>query len=238
MRRFWNSLSRGKQITLAVLFGHFLLLLALTIHHFATPKPLHRPIAIHTVRSESSSVPPKQHENLILKPASDSQISHHPKSSPRTKSPQRPTSSSRPTPKSPSSKKPPQQKASSILDQLSQSLETLSSHSASPPKAELPIPKLLTKKPAVTIEHPLDLTYAQSLIFFLQNALELPEIGEVKVSLTILPSGTLQSCEIIASKNSANSAFLKNRLPQLPFPCFNDVDSKTLTLVFRNVEVR
>lgn len=230
MRRLWNSFSRAKQIAIAVLFGHFLALLALAIHHLATPRPRYHPIAIHTISSPAVSLPP-------LPPA----LASHPVSSaPRPSSP-KPVSSKPParpsTKSSPSKKSPPQKTTASLLDSLSQNLQALSSHSASPPKADLPIPKLLTKKPAVTIEHPLDLSYAQSLIFFLQNALELPEIGEVKVSLTILPSGALQSCEIIASKNPANSAFLKNRLPQLPFPCFNDVDSKTLTLVFRNVEV-
>ena len=69
---------------------------------------------------------------------------------------------------------------------------------------------------------------------FLQSALELPEYGDVVAKIEIGSSGELVSCEILDAKSTKNGDFLKNRLPELHFPCFNT--ATTFTITFRNVE--
>jgi hypothetical protein len=107
------------------------------------------------------------------------------------------------------------------------------------PKKELPIPKKIESKPTETaaIAPP---NYAEFLIGYLQEALILPERGDVRVKLVIDRFGKLLDCEILETKSAKNGEFLKNRLPELAFPCLNDFDifeaTQTFTIAFRNVE--
>lgn len=100
----------------------------------------------------------------------------------------------------------------------------------------LPLPTLST--PAPVVDSPP--TYGEFLIAYLQNSLDLPEYGEVRVRLEIDRFGSLIHCEILETQSVKNGEFLKNQLPTLSFPCLNDFDifetSQTFTIAFRNVE--
>jgi len=65
-------------------------------------------------------------------------------------------------------------------------------------------------------------TYISVLAHFLQNNLELPEIGEVRVRVVLKASGQPMSVEILESKNHKNSEWLKNQLPLLQAPRLSD----------------
>lgn len=83
-------------------------------------------------------------------------------------------------------------------------------------------------------------TYNQSLIAYLENSLDLPEYGKVKLELCIDRTGHLIKSQVLSSENEKNSEFLKNRLPELTFPCFNDFqiteNTLTFTVSFRNAK--
>jgi hypothetical protein len=83
-------------------------------------------------------------------------------------------------------------------------------------------------------------TYGQSLIAYLESSLDLPEYGKVKLELCIDRKGHLVKSQVLDSENDKNSEFLKNRLPELTFPCFNDFqiteNTLTFTISFRNAE--
>ncbi len=89
-------------------------------------------------------------------------------------------------------------------------------------------------------EDPLLPSYEEYLVAYLQGALDLPERGDVKLRIEIDRFGRLSECEVLDSRNSKNAEFLKNRLPELTFPCFNDFGitdlTQTFTITFRNVE--
>lgn len=124
----------------------------------------------------------------------------------------------------------------STLDQLNKSLDAISSPLKPSKSSPLSVPKPLSlPTPAQTTE---DSSYAESLIAIFQNTLDLPEFGEVKAHLELTPDGTLKHVEILEAKSVQNAEFLKKRLPELLFPCFNGEDKKHLTVVFRNVEDR
>jgi hypothetical protein len=84
--------------------------------------------------------------------------------------------------------------------------------------------------------------YGDFLITYLQHSLDLPEHGDVKAEIRIDRFGNLVDCLILNTKSQKNADFLKKRLPELAFPCFNDfsIDDPALsfTITFRNVEIR
>jgi hypothetical protein len=67
---------------------------------------------------------------------------------------------------------------------------------------------------------------------YLQEVLQLPEFGQVKVDLIIDRFGKLEKMEIVESESEKNGEFLRNQLPELHFPCLNKTIS--LTIVFSN----
>ena len=106
-------------------------------------------------------------------------------------------------------------------------------------RPELPLPAKIERK-AEVVQVNDDPTYGEYLIAYLQNALDLPEYGEVKAQLEIDRFGRLVDCQIVYTKSGKNAEFLKNQLPELTFPCLNDfgiLDSTHIfTITFRNAE--
>lgn len=149
--------------------------------------------------------------------------------------------SSKPTPKPSASKPAPAntnnevKKQQSILKQIETNLTAISTAttpSTSKKQIEVPIfsePQLSDISSEILPE---DLTTNEKIILLLQETLQLPEFGEVKVFLSIDRSGRLQSLEVLKAESAKNAEFLKNRLPDLQFPCLNEATS--LTVVFSN----
>jgi outer membrane biosynthesis protein TonB len=103
-------------------------------------------------------------------------------------------------------------------------------------KSELTIPSQLKKStPQTPKELPEDVNFKEILVAILQNALELPEYGEVKAKIEVNPQGRVVKVEILETKNQKNGEFLKNQLPELSLPCLNEMQS--FTIVFKNAEV-
>lgn len=214
-------LSRGKQISLVVCLIHFVAILGLLTHHLASWrfKPA-RPMVVRTV------------------------IPHIEKAAPKTSVPKatvaKPVEKPKPTVSKPAAKKVTSpvivaQKApeNRLLKEITESLETIRSESKSS-RSTLTIPSTIKK---TEIASDIDPTYGEFLIAYLQNALDLPEYGEVKAKIEIDRFGHLVNCEILKSKSVKNAEFLKNRLPELTFPCLND-GTQVFTITFRNVEIR
>ncbi len=64
--------------------------------------------------------------------------------------------------------------------------------------------------------------YGEVVSAILQERLDLPEFGEVVAKIEIAPNGTVASVEILEAKSRKNGSFLKKRLQELAFPCFNE----------------
>ena len=83
-------------------------------------------------------------------------------------------------------------------------------------------------------------SYHTSLVENLQSSLQLPEMGDVRVKISIAAPGKLTSVQILDTKSAKNAEWLKNQLPLLELPCFNDygiLDAfLEFTITFRNVE--
>lgn len=107
---------------------------------------------------------------------------------------------------------------------------------------EIRLPALLEKSPVETAIETTSATasFGESLSALLQEQLQLPEIGEVKARIVLVAPGKIDEVEILDARSEKNSAWLKNQLPRLSVPCFNDFsirDAKLeFTITFRNVE--
>ena len=237
---WYLSLTRARQIGVSVGLAHLLLVFALCIHHLATSRrPPIRPIA---VRTRIPTAPPQLQQRSA---------------SPQKTAPSKTTSAkpsqTTPKPQTPKAKAPPAKTTKSIqpakkpaddriLKEIAESLEQISAPSpAAVPQSRLSLPSLLAPKtPLEQQEENGDETYGEFLIGYLQSALDLPEIGEVMARIEITRDGKLASCEILSSRSRKNSEFLKNRLPELAYPCFNDFrlaePSLHFTITFRNAD--
>ncbi len=139
-------------------------------------------------------------------------------------------------PAAPAATKP---KNTQLLKQVAAALTELETLEKKQLSSSVAIPEkisLESKNEASSFEQ----TYSQSLIAYLENSLDLPEYGKVKLELCIDRTGRLIKSQVLASENEKNSEFLKNRLLELTFPCFNDFQIRentlTFTISFRNAE--
>lgn len=224
--RKFLRLTRKKQIFVVVWTVHLLLLCSLWVHHFAKRsfKPNMR-IAIRTLEPKTVE-PPKEMVVSAKKPEKPTPAKPPPAPA---KKPLKPAS----IPSKPKKNK-------NALQEIKEALAELN-------QLEKPKPRALTLPSEIQItaldkETRVPQNYSEYLVAYLEESLDLPEYGSVKLSLRINRTGKLLHSEILSSENRKNSEFLKNRLPELLFPCFNDFgveeNALTFTLTFRNAEVR
>lgn len=244
------SFSRLKQIAIVVCFLHFLAIAAMTGHHFATrrlrpAKPISvktfvpkaaPPLAVQTTQKPATSRPatvsaaPKK---VAEKPATQKK-----QPDPKIAKQAQPVKKAVAAPAEPKTKPVKEEKA---LQEIAESLQSI----AAEPKSVRPtlaIPAALSQPAKIPLveESNLNPSYGEFLTAFLQSELELPEQGDVKIQIAIDSFGKMLDCQILDSRSSKNEEFLKNRLPELVFPCFNVFGitdlTQTFTITFRNVE--
>lgn len=230
------ALTRAQQITLGVCIVHVCALFGLVIHHFVSKRfrPA-RPMVIRTL-----AMAPKEIRTSEA-PAKPAPKATAPQKQPPQKQPPPPAKpqqkkSSPPKKTAPAVPSKPPPKENALLHEITESLQTLAAEKPQL-RPQLTIPSKIERKAEVLptkIEG--DPTYGEYLVAFLQNALDLPEYGEVKAKIEIDRYGNLVECEILEAKSRKNAEFLKNRLPELAFPCLND-GSHSFTITFRNVEM-
>ncbi len=78
-------------------------------------------------------------------------------------------------------------------------------------------------------EEEIDLT---SCFTFFQESLELPDKGEVKVRMNLLPNGKIEQVQILASESMANAKYVAEILPSLTLKSNWD-KTISLTVTFR-----
>lgn len=119
-----------------------------------------------------------------------------------------------------------------LLDALDAQINNLDVSHSFETKTTLDIPSLQTLKIDTAPENVTSFNEDQKnlLATFFKEKLLLPEFGEVKIKFSIDHKGKVQEFEILESKSEKNRKYLKNTLPELDFPCFNE----TLTIRFYN----
>ena len=225
MKNWFYKLSRGKQIVVAVLLAHIGCLFFLSADYLLSwAPPKRRKVVVNMV----TIAPPKVQPFVTKKPTLKPPLKK-PETKPETKQVAKPEKKSAPTQAIAKAPPSPPPETASLLKEIEASLETI----ASP--ASLPAQKTTLQIPMLTeiIREPTSTGFSDEIIAaFLQEVLTLPEFGDVRVSMTIDRSGRLKSLEVLVAKSEKNAAFLKNRLPELQYPCLNEEAS--LTVLFSN----
>lgn len=224
-------LSRGKQIAAAVVLTHLTVLFFLTCHHLFTRTSHHpRPMVIKTISPlariekkgpETPSVQTTQ--KLAAAPSLKKEKFSTDKITPMKKK-SAPPKKHKPEP--------------DVLKEIAESFDVLASEAPKKtvrPSLNVPIKKTPKTKEPEERSSSTDATYDEYLIAFLQNALDLPEFGDVKMEIEMDSFGKIIDCRILESKSSKNAKFLKEEIESLHFPIPFDMEKKhKFTIVFRN----
>lgn len=197
-----SSCSRKTLFTSIVLGAHFVLLMTLLIHHGLSNHPIPSKIVVHNRSLQTTSV---QTSSVIAKEPPKKKQGTQQRSAPSTKAAQVSKETSATVKKQGIASKKKEE-----LEALWKELDSFASPSFSSSSIDIP------SQVSAPIEE--EASYEEILIGYLQNVLELPERGEVKVNLTINGAGKLLNLEIVAMKNPKNGEFLKKRLSELVFP--------------------
>lgn len=226
--------SRGKQIATVVVGVHLFVLFALMSHHLMTcrwrqPRPMIvRTLSplVHTER-KVVKVETGGEKRLVTKtPLSPASPAPEKKSIQQAKKETLRARKGKPAPVQ-----------ESILKEIAESFEAIGKEpKKSVHKPALSIPGKVISKTQVAEEASIgDATYEELLIVFLQNALDLPEYGEVKMEIEIDSFGKLVDCHIIEAKSNKNAKFLNEEIASLNFPVPLNFDQRhKFTIVFRN----
>lgn len=75
--------------------------------------------------------------------------------------------------------------------------------------------------------------YQLELVSYLQEALHLPDYGEVKMEITLRPDGSVASLKVLEAESVKNRNYLEKSLPLLRFPVY-DKTIRTFVLTFCN----
>ncbi len=132
-----------------------------------------------------------------------------------------------PAPKKASSPPAPKQNAEvqKLLSSLEESLTRIESKSAptkkttAAPAASFDVPKwsgkLMMESEGDDISDP---GYENHLIGYLRSILNLPEVGEVKIRLTLQNNGAFVKLQVLRAQSAKNRSYLEVELPHLHFP--------------------
>lgn len=77
--------------------------------------------------------------------------------------------------------------------------------------------------------------YAELLVSYLYEKLQLPELGEVKIQLTLRQDGSIDKLVVLEAKSKKNKTYLEEKLPQLKLPPLESKDITVFTLNFCNL---
>lgn len=210
------ALSRFQQIFCFVFGLHLFVVFALGAHHFWGREKPKTKMVVRTLR------PPMVRSQVVA--AAPPQIKREKKqaSSPLSKQPSQVVKKSAPP------SKPKAALNTSLIEQMEKQMAILEEKSVFPKAPSLTLPSAC---PEIE-EKEIPLNYGEKIVAYLQNALELPELGEVKVDLELDFSGRIVRVDVIEAKSKKNGEFLKKRLPELALPCFNEGRKSDATVVF------
>lgn len=119
-----------------------------------------------------------------------------------------------------------------IWDEIDQALAKIEKKSYSTSKQSLEVPQPLTFLDE-QISEVGDDSEISHLMGFLHDTLHLPDVGEVKIQITVRKNGTVDKVVILNAESKKNKDYLQKHLPLLQLPLTFDQD-KTWVITFCN----
>ncbi len=234
-----------KKISLFVISIHFILIFML----FFSPakiKPSAKHIAVRTIQPH-----PKTRAMTAAAPQKKAASAAAPKSqAPANAAPKKATAKAA-APKTAAVKsKPINQKKPSVVEkgklqptkpkpevwkEIDEALAKIDDKVYSKPQSKLDVPQVKGSSPSKLLFPDFGEIEEEeeTLVSFLHMSLNLPEVGEVKIQLTIKKDGSVGRLVVLEAQSQKNKAYLQKNLPLLRFPLIFDKE-KTFTLTFCN----
>lgn len=129
-------------------------------------------------------------------------------------------------------------KKDDVLNDLKESLTKIEKQNAIETPTPLSFPKNIPSLEIDQAEEPEVTDYFTLIAQTLKSELELPELGDVKLELTVLNNGKVMKLHILHTESEKNRRYLELKLPTLILPSFTeDLKNKpehTFTLTFCN----
>lgn len=231
-----------RKITLAVLSIHSFFLLAIFLSPAWSLKARPKPLVVKTF------IAPLHTDNKSSAQIVSNKSTPQPKSTPVSQTPKqaspKPPSKKAPpiSDRKPSVKKqtPPAKKRSAISDTLQKELEAsiakIDGKKEGVPiaKTKTPIPLQIDQVDPLLLQSTLSSsdTYTDLLIQYLYHSLHLPEIGEVKIQLTLRQDGSVAKLMVLKTESQKNRLYLEENIPRLTFPSLSLLGKKTSESTF------
>jgi outer membrane biosynthesis protein TonB len=242
-----------KKITLFVISAHVLLIFIL---FFSPPKKTTKPmkhISVRTVQSKSvarASTAAASPKKAAAAPKAQAAPKTNPKAPPKKEAAKKevpkkaikeataaktaPIKSKLVAQKKPvvTEKKKPKP---DVWKKIDEALAKIDDKVYSEPRSKLDVPRVKGSAPS-TLPFP-DFgdegMNEETLVSFLHTSLNLPELGEVKIQLTVKKDGSVGRLVVLEAQSKKNRAYLEKHLPLLKFPLAFDKE-RTFTLTFCN----
>lgn len=187
------------------------------------PEPPKPPEPIVEPKAEVKTPPKIKTETKVEKP----------KPKPPAKVVKKTTTASKPKPKAPSQPKkttttPPKSDPNrdKLVKMMQQSLDSLSTSGKGTKKSGSPagVSASSTKKIGTLASESLsfEATYQEMLVVFLENALTLPEKGDIKITLTVTRNGSVKNVVVKKALSTRNRTYVESTLPALLLPGFGE----------------
>lgn len=225
-----------KRVTSIVISFHLLFMTFLLFNPVRTPVKRISHVKVRTVKPMATVKRPPQIAPKVA-----------PKTAPKPSQKQKPASAAATKPP-PVAKKPAQQNKPAVIEKGKPIKKK-----AEPPKeiwneidqalAKIEKKSYPTSKPLLNLPQPLtfldeeeaveDDSTVSHLMGFLHDTLHLPEVGEVKIAITVRKNGTVAKVVILSSESQKNKLYLQEHLPLLQLPMEFDQE-KTWTMTFCN----
>lgn len=208
-----------KKIALYVLSFHLLALVWMAV--FAPPKLMKKkPL---TVRTVVQAPPPPPQKAVVQAPPVKSAVQKvsnptQKKVAPKKTAPKKIAKSPAPAQKKATTSVP-----QNLVQELQQSLAKIDEKSPSVlPNKALKAPTVIQTLKVDSLQEATgeENRYAGQLVEALQAQLNLPEMGKVKISLSLTSEGQIVQLRILSSENKRNEKFLEEELKQITFPPF------------------
>lgn len=123
-----------------------------------------------------------------------------------------------------------------LLNELAKAFDPI--EPTPPPNSTLTTPSRISSLDIDTVEKEIKGNYPILLASTLKNTLELPEVGEVKLELTVRRSGQVMKVRVLHAASEKNRRYLEINLPQMALPPFDEEmkqeTSHTFILTFCN----
>lgn len=122
----------------------------------------------------------------------------------------------KPAPSSPSDSR--LEQVAALMRQSLEKLENPSKVTPKTPTKATTTPSKLSSLASESLAQ--DATYQRDLVAYLEDALEFPEKGKVRIKLSLKRDGGVQKLEIVETSSEKNKKFVETQIPGLSFPPF------------------